>query len=357
MTIKNKTDEVKLTAYSKGAGCGCKITPKALKEILQHQTSVVDNDPNLIVGNSTNDDAAVYALDDENCIISTTDFFTPIVNDAYLFGQVAAANAISDVYAMGGKPILALAILGWPIEKLPAELANKVIEGARSICNKAGIALAGGHSIDSQEPIFGLSVNGLVKKTNIKQNNTAQLGDYIFITKPIGTGILTTAEKKEELLEEHSNIAANVMTSLNSIGIALGKIIEVTAMTDVTGFGLAGHLIEMCEGAKLSAEIYWNKIPMITDLSYYIKKGIRPDATSRNWNSYGTSILIEKKVPIMEAFTLLPDPQTSGGLLISVKENYVTTFKLFLAANNLEKFMEPIGKFINKQENIIQVLA
>jgi selenide, water dikinase len=348
------TDEIKLTEYSKGAGCGCKIAPKQLQEILQNQTTTI-TDANLLVGNNTNDDAAVYALDEENCIISTTDFFTPIVNDAYQFGQVAAANAISDVYAMGGTPILALAILGWPVEKLSTELANKVIAGARAVCSKAGITLAGGHSIDSQEPIFGLSVNGLVHKKNIKQNNTAQVEDVIFITKPIGIGILTTAEKKKVLLPQDAGKAVQVMTNLNTIGAVLGKQDFVTAMTDITGFGLAGHLIEMAEGANLSAEMYWDKIPMLTDFSTYIKTGVRPDATSRNWNSYGSKIKIEKTVPMMDAFTLLPDPQTSGGLLVCVKKDSVVAMQNLLIENGLEAFIEPIGIMVDKIDKVVIV--
>jgi selenide, water dikinase len=349
-------ETIKLTQFAHGAGCGCKIAPKVLHEILHNQTSEHNTDAKLLVGNNTNDDAAVYELDEENCIISTTDFFTPIVNDAYSFGQIAATNAISDVYAMGGKPIMALAILGWPIEKLPAELANKVIEGARNICTKAGIVLAGGHSIDSPEPIFGLSVNGLVAKKNIKKNNTAQVGDYLFITKPIGVGILATAEKRDQLQTEHIGIAVQQMTQLNSIGAILGNQKYVTALTDVTGFGLAGHLVEMCEGANISAELYWNKIPLITDLSYYLKNRILPDATFRNWNSYGTKIGFDKGVPVMDAFNILPDPQTSGGLLIAINENHLTEIVIILKENGLENYLEPIGRFTEKKEKVIQVI-
>jgi selenide, water dikinase len=344
-----------LTEYAHGAGCGCKIAPKVLHEILQNQTTII-GDSKLLVGNNTNDDAAVYELDETNCIISTTDFFTPIVNDAFQFGQIAAANAISDVYAMGGRPIMALAILGWPVEKLSTELANKVIEGARSICAEAGIMLAGGHSIDSPEPIFGLSVNGLVAKKNIKQNNTAQEGDALFMTKPIGVGILATAEKKAQLQEGHEGLAVTQMKTLNKIGAVLGEKDWVTAMTDVTGFGLAGHLIEICEGAGFSAELYWNKIPQITDLSYYLKNRILPDATFRNWNSYGTKIGFDKAVPVMDAFNILPDPQTSGGLLIAVKANAVAQMQELLIENQLENFIAPIGQMKPKGEKVIQVL-
>jgi selenide,water dikinase len=334
-----------LTQFARGAGCGCKIAPKLLHEILQSHTPGI-TDKNLLVGNEYNDDAAVYSLDDNNCLISTTDFFTPIVNDAYQFGQVSAANAISDIYAMGGRPILALAILGWPIEKLPAKLANEVLEGARNICNKAGIVLAGGHSIDNAEPIFGLSVNGLVSKNNLKQNNTAREGDLIFITKPLGVGILTTAEKREVLQPGHSGLAVAQMIQLNSIGMLLGAKTYVTALTDITGFGLAGHLIEMCEGATLSAEIFWSHIPLITDLSCYLKNRILPDASFRNWNSYGSKIGFDKTVPVTDAFNILPDPQTSGGLMIAVSENAVNEMQGFLKEQGFENFTEPIGRFL-----------
>ncbi len=344
-----------LTEYAHGAGCGCKIAPKVLHEILQNQTTT-HTDSKLLVGNNTNDDAAIYELDEENCIISTTDFFTPIVNDAFQFGQIAAANAISDVYAMGGKPIMAIAILGWPVEKLPAELANKVIEGARNICAEAGIMLAGGHSIDSPEPIFGLSVNGLVAKKNIKQNDTSQEGDYLFLTKPIGVGILATAEKKSQLQEGHEGLAVTQMKILNKIGAILGQQEWVTAMTDVTGFGLAGHLVEMCEGAGLSADLYWTKIPQVTDLSYYLKNRILPDATFRNWNSYGTKIGFDKTVPVMDAFNILPDPQTSGGLLIAVKPYAIVEMQELLKQNGLENFIEPIGQMKVKADKVIQVI-
>ncbi|MBC7689304.1 MAG: selenide, water dikinase SelD, partial [Aquabacterium sp.] len=244
----NNADKIKLTQYSHGAGCGCKIAPKILDEILTSNFARPDNDK-LIVGNHSKDDAAVYDLGNGTALISTTDFFMPIVDDPFEFGRIASANAISDVYAMGGKPILAIAILGWPINILPPAVAQRVIEGSRSICVEAGIPLAGGHSIDSPEPIFGLAVNGLVAVENIKQNNLAKQGDLLFLTKPLGVGILTTAEKKGLLLSQHIGVAAKQMMQLNKVGEALGKIKGVSAMTDVTGFGLLGHLVEMAEGS------------------------------------------------------------------------------------------------------------
>ena len=345
---------IRLTQYSHGAGCGCKIAPKVLDEILKSNISVPDN-KNLLVGNSSKDDAAVYDLENGMAIISTTDFFMPIVDDAFDFGRIAAANSISDVYAMGGKPLLAIAVLGWPVEKLPVELAQKVVEGGRTICNEAGIPLAGGHSIDSPEPIFGLAVTGIVNKEDLKKNNTAEEGDLIFLTKPLGVGVLSTAQKRELLQEEYLQLMVKQLTTLNKIGEELGKIKGVNAMTDVTGFGLLGHLIEMAESSGVSAEIFYHKIPVVDGVKDFIKRRIFPDATTRNWNSYHDKVRFEKGVDVMEAFTLLPDPQTNGGLLISVKENAKDEVIGLFKQVGLEKFIEPIGKFVSKGEKMIEV--
>ncbi len=339
---------VMLTQFSHGAGCGCKISPKVLDEILASSFQMPDNE-RLIVGNHSKDDAAVYRLDNTQALISTTDFFMPIVDDAFSFGRIASANAISDVYAMGGKPILAIAILGWPVDKIPAAVARQVIEGARSICAEAGIALAGGHSIDSPEPIFGLAVNGLVPLANIKQNNTARPGDILFLTKPLGVGILTTAEKKGLLKPAHQSLAAEQMMQLNRIGEILGNVSAVHAMTDVTGFGLLGHLVEMCEGSKTSATIDFAQIPFITpDLPYYIEQKSIPGGTHRNWASYG------HKVGVMPDFekAVLADPQTSGGLLLSVDPAAKAMLQQVLAENGFQKFIEPIG-FITEQAEVL----
>lgn len=348
------SEKIALTGYSRGAGCGCKIAPKVLEEILGG--SIVLPDHKLIVGNHSKDDAAVYDMGGGRALIATTDFFTPIVDDAYDFGRIAAANAISDVYAMGGKPMLALAILGWPIEKLSKELAHEVIEGAKSICALAGIPIAGGHSIDSAEPIFGLAVNGMVDIKHLKKNNTAQAGDLIFLTKPIGLGILTTAEKRNALREGDAGRAVNQMIQLNSIGSKLGTFESVTSMTDVTGFGLAGHLIEMAAGSDTTMEIEWNNVPLIEGVGYYLSQKIFPDATSRNWSSYGTGISFRKGVSISEAFSLLPDPQTNGGLLFTVKEDGVKGVQELLKQNGLADHVNPIGKVIEKTEKRIQVI-
>ena len=347
-------DEIKLTQFSHGAGCGCKIAPQILEQILQSNSSF-PNDKKLLVGNSSKDDAAVYDLGNGTALISTTDFFMPIVDDATDFGKIASANAISDVYAMGGKPLLAVAILGWPVEKLPVGLAQKVLEGAREICLQAGIPLAGGHSIDSTEPIFGLAVTGIVDIKNLKQNNTAKEGDYLFLTKPIGVGILATAQKRGLLSDKLLQLLTTQLTSLNSIGEQLGKLNSVTAITDVTGFGLLGHLIEMAEGSNLSAEIYYSKLPILDGATDFLKQRIVPDATYRNWNSYSTKVSFDKGVNVLEAFNLLPDPQTNGGLLIAVNSTKIEEVKERFTQNGLQNFIEPIGRFIRKEEKVILV--
>ena len=336
-------DEIKLTQFSRGAGCGCKIAPKVLDEILQTNISLPSH-KKLLVGNSSKDDAAAYDLGNGIALISTTDFFMPIVDDAFDFGRIASANAISDVYAMGGRPVMAIAILGWPVEKLPAALAQKVLDGSRKICEEAGIPLAGGHSIDSAEPIFGLAVSGLVDIKNLKKNNTAKPGDVIFITKPLGVGVLSTAQKRGVIKEKHVAVMINQMTELNKIGEALGRINGVTAMTDITGFGILGHLIEMAEGSNCSAEINYSMLPVTDGVKDYLAQRIVPDATYRNWNSYSTKTAFEKGVNVMEAFNLLPDPQTNGGLLIAVAEDSVAKVKKLMKENGLENFAEPIGQ-------------
>ncbi len=351
--LENK-EKIRLTQYSRGAGCGCKISPQVLEEILDSQFSFPDK--NLLVGNSSKDDAAVYDLGDGNALISTTDFFMPIVDDAFDFGRIASANAISDIYAMGGKPILAIALLGWPVDKLPASLAKEVLEGARNICAKAGIALAGGHSIDSAEPFFGLSVNGIVQIDHLKKNNTAKEGDLLFLTKPVGVGILSTAQKRNVLKEDDLEVLLDQLTTLNSVGELLGKIKGVSAMTDVTGFGLAGHLVEMAEGSELSAELYYSRLCLTENVNEYLSQRIVPDATYRNWNSYSKKISFAKEVNVIEAFSILPDPQTNGGLLVAVDPGSVQEVKEVLKQNGLEKFCEPVGKFITADEKIIHVL-
>ncbi len=347
-------EPIRLTQYSHGAGCGCKIAPKVLDEILKTSVSFPDND-NLLVGNHSRDDAAVYDLGNGTAIISTTDFFMPIVDDPYEFGRIAAANSISDIYAMGGKPLMAIAVLGWPVNKIPAEVAQKVVEGGRSICAEAGIPLAGGHSIDSPEPIFGLAVTGIVSIEHLKQNNTAKEGDLLFLTKPLGVGILSTAQKRGLLDEELLSVIVKQMTTLNKTGEELGKIKGVHAMTDVTGFGLLGHLIELAGGSGLSAEIWYDQIPAIPGVKDYIARGVFPDGTTRNWSSYGEKVKFEKGVPVAEAFKLLPDPQTNGGLLIAVAEEAQKEVVALLEKNGLTGFTSPIGRISAANEKLVVI--
>ena len=276
-------------------------------------------DPNLLVGNETADDAAVYDLGNGTAIISTTDFFMPIVDDPFDFGRIAATNAISDIFAMGGKPIMGIAILGFPTNVLPAEVAQKIVDGGRFACHQAGIALAGGHSIDSPEPIFGLAVTGVIDTEKVKRNASAKSGCKLYMTKPLGIGILTTAEKKGKLKPEHQGLATVAMCQMNSIGSQFSQVDGVTAMTDVTGFGLLGHLIEICEGSNLSAVVFAGKIKTLDGVKDYIAQGCVPGGTGRNFDSYGHKVgaLTEEQKAI------LCDPQTSGGLLVAVEPNSV----------------------------------
>ena len=307
------TDTIRLTQYSHGAGCGCKIAPKVLDQIL-HTSLPQPHDDKLLVGNSSRDDAAVYDIGGGQALISTTDFFMPIVDDAYDFGRIASANAISDVYAMGGRPVMAIAVLGWPVDKLAPEVARRVIEGSRSICQEAGIPLAGGHSIDSPEPIFGLAVTGMLDIRNLKQNDTATAGCELYLTKPLGVGMLTTAQKRGILRPEHEAIAPQQMMQLNKIGYDLGQLEAVRAMTDVTGFGLLGHLSEVCEGSNLTAEVNFKEVPLLPEAEEYRQQKAVPGGTVRNWDSYGHKI----GSVTAEQRQWLCDPQTSGGLLVCV---------------------------------------
>jgi selenide,water dikinase len=317
--------DIKLTAYSHGAGCGCKISPAILDKIL-HSSIPSFTDPRLIVGNKDRDDAAVLDLGNGTALISTTDFFMPIVDDAFDFGRIASANAISDVYAMGGRPVLAIAILGWPIDKLAPEIAQKVLEGARSVCAEAGITLAGGHSIDCPEPVFGLAVNGIVNVEQLRQNSTATAASRLYLTKPLGVGILSTAQKKGLLKPDDEAIALKSMTMLNKAGEQFGKLDYVKALTDVTGFGLLGHLSEMCEGSGLAATIEFKKVPVIHSLHGYLAQNCIPGGAVRNWKSYG------HKVSALGDNTknILSDPQTSGGLLVAVSADGVQAFEKLL---------------------------
>jgi len=329
--------EIKLTEYSHGAGCGCKISPAVLDVMLKTKLTQ-ELDSKLLVGNSSRDDAAVYDIGNNIGIISTTDFFMPIVDDPFTFGQIAATNAISDIYAMGGKPIMAIAIFGWPIDKLPPEVGQQVIEGGRKVCQDAGIALAGGHSIDAPEPIFGLAVTGTIAIDQLKQNDTAKAGDHIFLTKPLGIGVLTTAQKNKKLKPEHESIAIDTMCILNKIGAELAQINGVNALTDVTGFGLAGHLREVCEGSGLKAKLDFDKIPLLENINEYLDMGCSPGGAQRNFKSFGHVLgeMTQRQRDIM------CDPQTSGGLLVMVSNDGLDEFMQVTRKNGLE--LEPIGQ-------------
>jgi selenide, water dikinase len=341
-------DNIKLTQYSHGAGCGCKIAPAVLDQIL-HSDSPKAKFASLLVGNESKDDAAVFDLGDGTCIVSTTDFFMPIVDDPETFGAIASVNAISDVYAMGGEPIMAIAILGWPINKIPAEVAQGVLEGSRKVCQQAKIPLAGGHSIDCPEPVFGLAVTGKLKKENLKRNDTARVDSLLYLTKPLGIGIVTTAQKKGIVQQLHFQRAVDTMLKLNSLGAEIGKLPYVSAMTDITGFGLLGHLAEVCEGSGLSAEITFDLIPKFDFLDHYLQQKSFPGGTTRNWESYGSKI---SDITDHQKL-ILADPQTSGGLLIAVDRLEQEKFESEM--QSLGYSLKPFGKLVAKRERSIEV--
>lgn len=335
--------EYKLTAFSKGAGCGCKIGPGILDKILA-ALPAQPADAALLVGYRERDDAAVYRLDEQVALVSTTDFFTPIVDDAATFGRIAAANALSDVYAMGGRPLLAIAVLGWPVGQLPPELAGAVLAGARETCTEAGIPLAGGHSIEAPEPFFGLSVTGTVRTDHIKRNHTGQAGDLVLLTKPIGSGVLTTALKRGLLAADHLDGLVSHLTQLNQVGAELGSLEAVTAMTDVTGFGLLGHLSELTAGGGTGVELHYGKVPRMQGVPEYLRQQVMPDATSRNWARYGGQVQFAEGVDVLDAYLTLSDPQTNGGLLLTVRPEQLAEVVAVLTAAGLSAHTEPIGR-------------
>lgn len=339
---------IRLTQYSHGAGCGCKISPKVLDVIIAG-SGAQNLDPKLWVGNASRDDAAVYAIDETRGVVSTTDFFMPIVDDPYDFGRIAATNAISDIYAMGGSPLMAIAILGWPVNVLPPEIAREVIRGGRAVCESAGITLAGGHSIDAPEPIFGLAVTGLVDKANLKRNDTATAGCQLYLTKPLGVGILTTAEKRGLLAPEHAHVARDAMVQLNRPGATFGQLPGVMAMTDVTGFGLLGHLIEMADGSGITAEIDRSAVPILPGVVTYLAAGCVPGGTQRNFDSYGARVS-----PLSEDDKhLLCDPQTSGGLLVAVAPEGQAEFLAAAQTHGLQ--LQPIGRLVPQSDLAVMV--
>ena len=341
-------EKVKLTEYSHGAGCGCKISPSVLDSILKTTRETISF-PDLLVGNSSKDDAAAFDLGNGTSVLSTTDFFMPIVNDPFTFGKIAATNAISDIYAMGGKPLMAISIFGWPIKLLSEDIAREVIDGGRAACEEAGIPLAGGHSIDSPEPIFGLAVTGIVDNKDLKQNNRAVPDCELFLTKPLGIGILTTAEKKKVIECGHIDVAIEAMCTQNKIGGEISRLGGVVALTDVTGFGLLGHLSEICEGSDISAVINYDKVPLLANVKKYLDMNCIPGGTKNNFKSYGDKI----GKMTYEQEIILCDAQTSGGLLCVVKKESVAEFLEITKANGLE--LESIGYTCEKRENLIEV--
>lgn len=315
MNDRSTTPALRLTSFSHGGGCGCKIAPGVLSEILRNSGSGIIP-PELLVGIETADDAAVYQLNDEQALIATTDFFMPIVDDPFDFGRIAATNAISDVYAMGGTPIMALALVAMPVNQLPVAVIGEVVRGGQAVCREAGIPIAGGHTIDSVEPIYGLVVMGLVHPKRLKRNADAKAGDVLVLGKPLGVGVLSAALKKEKLdAEGYAQLVANT-TRLNKPGIALAALEGVHALTDVTGFGLAGHTLEMARGAGLQAVIDWPQVPLLPRVAEMAAEGFVTGASGRNWAGYGAEVRLEAALPPV-AQDLLSDPQTSGGLLVS----------------------------------------
>ena len=311
----NAPEKIRLTEFSHGGGCGCKIAPAVLTEILS-QSEIRGLPRDLLVGTETSDDAAVYRLNDSQALVATTDFFTPIVDDPYDFGRIAATNAISDIYAMGGRPIFALAIVGMPLEKLPLATIRQILQGGEAVCAQAGIPIAGGHSIDVLEPIYGLVALGLVDPRNVKRNSTAKDGDALVLGKPLGVGILSAALKKGKLSEAGYAEMLKWTTKLNTPGQALAELPEVHALTDITGFGLAGHLLEICRGSRLRAEVRFDDLPLIAEALDWARQGIATGASERNWKGYGHEVELPGGFADWQR-KLLTDPQTSGGLLVA----------------------------------------
>ncbi len=329
--------QVKLTEYSHGAGCGCKISPMLLDEILETTREHIVY-PELLVGNSNKDDAAAYDLGNGTSVLSTTDFFMPIVDDPFTFGKIAATNALSDIYAMGGKPLMAISIFGWPIDKLSADVARQVIDGGRAVCEDAGIPLAGGHSIDSPEPIFGLAATGLVDNAHLMTNDQAQADCLLYLTKPLGIGILSTAQKQKKIEEGDIEPAIEAMTTLNKIGAVLAPMEGVLAMTDVTGFGLLGHLVEICEASGIGAKVRFEDVPLLPKVEHYRQLGCVPGGARKNFASYGDKITEMTQ----QQREILCDAQTSGGLLVVVRPDAKEVFEQTAREAGLS--LSPIGE-------------
>ncbi|NBW54100.1 MAG: selenide, water dikinase SelD [Betaproteobacteria bacterium] len=319
MTTSLANNAPRLTSLAHGGGCGCKIAPGVLRDILNGMQGLT-LPPELLVGIDTADDAAVYQLNDNQALIATTDFFMPIVDDPFDFGRIAATNAISDVYAMGGTPILALALVGMPIHVLSTEVIGQILQGGQSVCQAAGIPIAGGHSIDSVEPIYGLVVLGLAHPSRIKRNASAKAGDVLVLGKPLGVGILSAALKKEVLSAEGYAQMIATTTRLNTAGPDLAALAGVHALTDVTGFGLAGHALEMARGAHCDVEVNWSCVPLLDGVEALAQQGFITGASGRNWAGYGAEVVLPEGFSAVDQ-ALLSDPQTSGGLLVSCAPN------------------------------------
>lgn len=336
--------EKALTSYSKGSGCGCKIQPAVLESLLDGLRLENNSSPSMLLANSMNEDCAALELPSGEILLQTLDFFTPMVNDARVFGMAAAANALSDIYAMGGTPLMANSIFGWPIDKISLDIAKEVLKGGSEVCNSLDVPLSGGHSIDSQDPIYGLSVTGLVSKENIKTNAGARSGDLIILTKELGIGMLAAAHKRGMSNSDQDAKLFELLTSVNSLGAELGKQVSVTAMTDVTGFGLLGHLMEICKASGVSAVLDWQKIPHSEEAQELANTFVLPDNAMRNWNNYEVDAVIENN----DAFAWVVDPQTNGGLLLTVDANHADQIL------NICKISNPESAIIGEVQDSLQ---
>lgn len=348
------TPLIKLTSFSHGGGCGCKIAPGVLAEILKG-TNGFPIPPQLLVGIEHSDDAAVYQLNEDQALIATTDFFMPIVDDPFDFGRIAATNAISDVYAMGGTPIMALALVGMPINKLPLDVIGQIMKGGETICAQAGIPIAGGHTIDSVEPIYGLVVLGLVHPSKIKRNGDARAGDQLILGKGLGVGILSAALKKSQLNEAGYASIINTTTQLNKPGAALANMNGIGAVTDVTGFGLLGHLLEVARASQLTARLSMDKIPLLDQVMTLAEKGCITGASERNWAAYGHDVTLSDGINMAQK-SVLTDPQTSGGLLVSVRpEAVASVLELFHSSSFQQATV--IGELVNNSVGSAKIIV
>ena len=323
---------IRLTDMAHGGGCGCKLSPAVLEQILAKMPAAAGLE-HLLVGTESDDDAAVYRINEHQAIVATTDFFMPVVDDPFDFGRIAATNALSDVYAMGGTPIMALAVVGMPVGRVPVQMVQDILAGGASVCTEAGIPVAGGHSIDSPEPIYGLVAIGLVDPARVIRNNTARAGDKIVLTKPLGVGIYSAALKRQQLDAPMYAEMVHSMTQLNAVGAAVNSIAGVHAMTDVTGFGLLGHLLEMCRGAALTADVRFAALPLLAQARRLAEAGIGTGGAQRNWQSYGHAVHLPADAPEWWRGVLC-DPQTSGGLLIACAEGSLQQLLQLLQSRN-----------------------